>query len=248
MDAAAQEQGAGSALGSTGARSRPRRKGPGVSRELIIETTLRFVEGGDEDALTMRALGSELGVSAMALYRYFDSKEQILDEVVDALLARVAPPSADPAAWEAWIEESALDLRGVLVRYPAALATFTSHPVTTPAALARIESALGVLRSAGFEGSDAAQAFAAVHTYTIGFAALEVSRSRTLVPGGGEAQVSRYWHLYFGTLPADRFPNLVELAVDLAEFTSEGQFTVGLRRLLSGLRVQLDSRGESPLT
>ena len=67
------------------------------------------------------------------------------------------------------------------------------HPVTTPAALARIESALAVLRAAGFEGSDAAQGFAAVHTFTIGFAALEVSRSRTLVPGGGQAQVSRYW-------------------------------------------------------
>lgn len=247
MDAAAQEQNGRPALGSTGARPRPRGKGPGVSRERIIETALGFVEDGDDDLLTMRALGSELGVSAMALYRYFASKEQILDEVVDALLGRVAPPSADPAAWEAWIEESALGLRGVLVRYPAALATFTSHPVTTPAALTRIESALGVLRAAGFEGADAAQGFAAVHTYTIGFAALEVSRSRTLVPGAGEAQVSRYWHLYFGTLPADRFPNLVELAVDLADFTSESQFTVGLCRLLSGMRAQLASRG-GPLT
>lgn len=242
MDAAAHERRPGPARGSTGARSR-RAEGPGISRERIIEIALGYVEGGDEDALTMRALGSELGVSAMALYRYFDSKDQILDEVVDTLLAEVAPPSADPAAWKDWIEEFALGLRGMLVRYPAALATFTSHPVTTPAALARIESALAVLRAAGFGGSDAAQGYAAVHTYTIGFAALEVSRSRTLVPGGGEAQVSRYWHLYFGTLPADEFPNLVELAVDLADFTSESQFAVGLRQLLSGMRVELAGRG-----
>jgi len=51
-----------------------------------------------------------------------------------------------------------------------------------------------------------------------------------------------------GTLPADRFLDLVELAVDLAEFTSESQSTAGLRRLLSGMRVQLAGREEGPLT
>ncbi|MDQ6726253.1 MAG: TetR/AcrR family transcriptional regulator [Actinomycetota bacterium] len=219
-----------------------------MTRERIVDAALRYVETADEESLTMRALGADLGVSAMALYRYFESKEQILDEVVDTLLAQVPAPAADAGDWEAWIEEFALGMRDLLVRYPAALATFTSHPVTTTAALARMESGLAVLRSAGFHAAGAAQGFAAVHTYTIGFAALEVSRARTMVPGGGHGHVARYWHLFFGTLPPDRFPNLVELAPDLAQFTSAGQFQIGLRTLLAGLRTQLRDPGPAPTT
>lgn len=213
------------------------RRNPAVTRRRIVETALAYVERGEEDLLTMRALGQRLGVSSMALYRYFAGKEEILEQVVDTLLARVSPPAADPAAWEDWIEESARALRGLLVGSPAALRTFTGHPVATPAALARMEAALAVLRRAGFDGPDAARAFATVHTYTIGFAALEVSRAQAVPPGGGQA--SRYWHIFFGTLPPDDFPNLVELAPDLAQFTGEVQFTAGLRSLLAGLRASL---------
>ncbi|MDQ6726459.1 MAG: hypothetical protein M3066_09895, partial [Actinomycetota bacterium] len=65
----------------------------------------------------------------------------------------------------------------------------------------------------------------------------------------GHGQVSRYWHLFFGTLPPDRFPNLVELAADLAQFTSAGQFQIGLRTpLLAGLRTQLSDPRPDPAT
>lgn len=211
-----------------------------VTRRRIVDVALEYVEAGDEAALTMRALGQRLGVSSMALYRYFSSKEEMLGEVVDTLLARLPPPARDAGDWEGWLEDSALTLRDFLVTYSTALHTFTSHPVTTPAAMARMESALSVLRGAGFSGPHAARAFAAVHTYTIGFAALQVSRSRTRAPAPVGADPSRYWHLFFGTLPPDRFPNLVDLAPDLAMFTSPEQFQTGLRSLLRGLRAELE--------
>jgi TetR/AcrR family tetracycline transcriptional repressor len=72
---------------------------------------------------------------------------------------------------------------------------------------------MGVLRSAGFDEAGAKRAYAAVHTYTLGFAALEASRSRWAPPEG--------------QLPA--------LAKQLAAYTTVRQFSEGLNYMLDGL-------------
>ncbi|MGZ4684137.1 MAG: hypothetical protein ACXV8G_16895, partial [Acidimicrobiales bacterium] len=50
------------------------------------------------------------------------------------------------------------------------------RPVTTPVARARLAGTIAVLVAAGFDEADATRAYAAVHTYTIGFSALEAGR------------------------------------------------------------------------
>ena len=70
-----------------------------------------------------------------------------------------------------------------------------------------------VLRRAGIDEETARSAYGAVHTYTIGFAALEASRARQ-APGGEHAG---------------------GLARQLAAYTTTRQFTDGLRYLLEGV-------------
>src|SRR3712207_7384968 len=41
--------------------------------------SVRLIDQEGRDRLTMRRLGSELGVEAMALYRYIPGREQLLD-------------------------------------------------------------------------------------------------------------------------------------------------------------------------
>ncbi len=45
-----------------------------------------FIDTHGLPGLTMRRLGNELGVEAMALYRYVPGKEDLLDAVVDELI------------------------------------------------------------------------------------------------------------------------------------------------------------------
>jgi hypothetical protein len=72
---------------------------------------------------------------------------------------------------------------------------------------------MGVLRRAGLDEQAARSGYGALHTYTIGFAALEASRAGW-VPGSGDVS---------------------SLAQQLAAYTTAGQFIEGLRYLLEGI-------------
>ena len=62
---------------------------------------------------------------------------------------------------------------------PGALHVYLRRPVVTPAAIERMDAMLGVLREAGFDEPLARRAYGAIHTYTIGFAALQASRHQS---------------------------------------------------------------------
>jgi AcrR family transcriptional regulator len=186
-----------------------------LSRDQVIDAAEQRVRAGEHETLSMRSLAAELGVAPMSLYSHVRDKDDLLDEVVDRLLANAWQPSVAREDWVDWIREGAERLRQLLITEPVALQTYLSHPVTLPNAIARMEAMLDVLRTAGFSPTEAEGAYAAVHTYTIGFAALEASRAANL---GGSSD------------SADD-----PLRKRLARFTTAAQFRKGLTYLLEGL-------------
>ena len=58
--------------GSGTKRARPRVP---LSRDLVLQTALRLADQGGLASLTMRKLGQELGVEAMAVYYHFANKD-----------------------------------------------------------------------------------------------------------------------------------------------------------------------------
>lgn len=184
-----------------------------LSRQQVIDAAMAAVRRGDSDQMTIRSLAAELGVAPMSLYRHVRDKDDILDEVLERLLAPAWRPRGSRDPWQKWMTEAADRLRRLLVSEPAALYVYLRHPVVSPAALERMESMIGVLRSAGLDEPAADSAYAAIQTYTIGFAALECSRDR--------------WRSS-------------EEAVDptarkIASYATPRQFAVGLRYLLDAI-------------
>ena len=149
----------------------------------------------------------------MALYRHVHNKDDLLIEVVDRLFAPRWQPRANRGNWRAYTAEAAERLRRFLVTEPAALYVYLEHPVVSPTSVARMDAMLEVLRAAGFDNQGAERAYAAVHTHTVGFAALEASRARAVRPDE----------------PTD------ELHKKLASFTTPRQFKQGLTFLLDGI-------------
>jgi TetR/AcrR family transcriptional regulator, tetracycline repressor protein len=194
---------------------RPARRAPWgtISREDVIRAAVGTVANGGYEEMTIRSLAAGLGVAPMSLYRHIRDKDDLLDEVVDRLLARVWRPSRGQDDWRAWVIEAAANLRQFLVTQPAALHVYLRHPVVSPSALERMDAIMDVLRRTGADEASARRAYGALHTYTIGFAALEASRAGW-APGSG--QVS-------------------SLAQQLAAYTTGGQFIEGLRYLLEGI-------------
>jgi AcrR family transcriptional regulator len=178
---------------------------------------MRFVEAGDFEKMTIRGIARELGVAPMSLYRHVRNKGDLLGEVVDRLQERSWRPEVTESDWRAWVAEAADKLRHFLVTQPAALHVYLRHPVVSPAAMARMKAMTDVLGQSGADVEAVRRAYAAIHTYTVGFAALEAS--------------------WGDRLPIDdnRGDGNDDLAEQLAAYTTPSQFAVGLRYLLDGI-------------
>ena len=68
----------------------PRRRRGQLSRERVLAAALALVDAEGVDTLTMRRLGRELGCNAMALYRYANSRDALLDGVWRPSMAELA--------------------------------------------------------------------------------------------------------------------------------------------------------------
>lgn len=222
---------------SLSAPSRPAgRAGWGtISREQIVDAALRAIrQSGGYQQMTIRSLAADLGVAPMSLYRHVRDKDDLLNEVVDRLLVRAWRPRADEADWKAWTTEAADKLRQFLVTQPAALHVYLRHPVVSRAAIARMEAMMRVLRPAVGDEEAARRAYAAIHTYTIGFAALEASRAgwdSSPAAGLSAAQSASE------TLGRRERPDsgTQHMAEQLAAYTTPRQFAEGLHYLLDGI-------------
>jgi hypothetical protein len=120
-----------------------------------------------------------------------------------------------PAAsgtWQARLTVAAEGLRRLLVEEPGALYVYLRHPVISATAIRRMEMMLKILRDAGYDTASSKTAYAALQTYTIGFAALETSRA--------------------GWVPPEKTSRM---AKDLVAMTSPKQFASGLGYLLAGI-------------
>jgi TetR/AcrR family transcriptional regulator, tetracycline repressor protein len=184
-----------------------------LSRADIVDAAVTIVEAGGYEEMSIRSLAADLGVAPMSLYRHIRNKDDLLDEVVSRLLASAWPPTVTEDNWQDWIVDAAVKLRQFLVAQPAALHVYLRHPVVSPAGVERMDAMMDVLRRAGLDEAAARSAYGALHTYTVGFAALESSRS-AWAPHSGD--ISRR-------------------AEQLAAYTTSGQFIDGLRYLLEGI-------------
>jgi AcrR family transcriptional regulator len=205
----------------TAARSGRRRRAlrGAISRDQIVEAALNLLARGSHDELTVRALAAELDVAPMSLYRHIGSKDDVLDEAVDIMLREMPRLRVPQRDWRRYLTAAAVSFRDFLVSQPAALHVYLRHPVVSSAALERMDAMLVSLRAAGCSERDAERAYATIHTYTIGFAALEANREAYVAPPSDSALEAR-----------------------LAAFTTSRQFRNGLAYLLDGIEASIRKR------
>ena len=70
------------------------RTGP-LTRESISATALQLIDKQGLEGLSMRRLGRELGVEAMAIYHHFKNKGELLEAVLERLLDEMEIPPRD---------------------------------------------------------------------------------------------------------------------------------------------------------
>lgn len=130
-------------------KSSGRGQGGRLTRERILRAAIAMADRAGVGAVTMRGLGSELGVEGMALYRHFANKDELLEAMVDLLVGDItAPPAGGP--WRSAIRARALSARSVFGGRRWAQRLLATRLVLGPGTLGHIEAVTRVLRDAGF--------------------------------------------------------------------------------------------------
>jgi len=146
-----------------------------LSRELIADTALRIIDSDGLGGLSMRKLGSALGVEAMSLYHYIENKSDLLDAVVDNLYGEIDLPTDVPDNdWEPAFRQGLRSFHDVLLKHPAALELFTTRPSSSANALAVMGWAFDRCRMAGLNAREAAETFHFCVAWVLGHVASEL--------------------------------------------------------------------------
>jgi AcrR family transcriptional regulator len=232
----------GSIAAAWGLRDRPG-KGPrpGLSLPRIVRAGLTVAAAEGLAAVSMNRVATELGVGTMSLYRYVESKRELLELMVDAALG--PSPAAEPdATWRQglsrWAWSAVAGYRDNLwvVQIPL------TGPPAYPNALSWLEQALYYMRDTGLDESQKMSVILLLSNYVRVQATMEAQIDAAVRAAGisGAEAMAGYGQLLRLLLDEHRFPQLMAVAdagvLDQAD-PWEDEFSFGLERILDGVDV-----------
>ena len=135
----------------------PKRRAPGrpsrLSREQIIEAALNQLDEDGLSTFSLTRLSRRLGISVMALYTYFPSREAMLDAVTDSIFAEfVTPP--ETGAWQARLETWVSSIHQLFVRRPIGLRLVRQQEGIFPSWWQNWVPMVRILEEAGLTGAE----------------------------------------------------------------------------------------------
>jgi AcrR family transcriptional regulator len=217
---------------------------PGLTVQKIAAAAVAIADTDGLDAISMRRVAAELGVSAMAAYRHVSSKDDVLEIMVDLVYGEVDIP--DAAGWRETMSTFAHGVRGLVLKHP--WLTWLSAPQVvfelTPRRLALEERALSVLEGLGLDADTAMSVYRSVAAFVHGATRAEIGYRQLIqergCADGADARLGLSgqlnWLLSTGRYPA--FARYVQNAVRQDDLT--WQFETGLDYVLDGIAARIE--------
>ncbi len=156
-----------------------------LDRASIVEAALEHIEESGLTSLTMRRLGARLGVEAMSLYHHIPGKEDLLDAVVETLIARMHADTevigTPTAGWQDFLQRLAHGVRRMALAHPKSFPLVASRPPDAPwlrpplRSLDWVETFLSGLCADGFSDEAAVATYRAFTSFLLGHLLLEAS-------------------------------------------------------------------------
>jgi AcrR family transcriptional regulator len=208
----------------------------------VTENALKLADADGLDALTIRKLAQHLGVTPMALYWHFRSKEDLLEGVAEQVWGEIEVNVDPDAPWWAQLQGLLESLVTVLRAHSAAAQLLLEHEKRNEAALRATEVTLDVLRRAGFDPKHAS----AIARSTLWTGITLVMSEAGYQPELSEderAEYRRRNEVYLAMLPAVRYPRLVQCATQMADCDPDFHYRLGVEMFIAGVRAMAERYG-----
>ncbi len=143
-----------------------------LSRDAVVTAAMSLADRGGIDRLSMRALAADLGVEAMSLYNHVRNKEDLIDALVEVVLAEIGRPHPGPD-WRGALRARALSMRAAFLAHSWAPQLIVGRLNTGPNMLAFYDATIGCLVEAGVDHARADHLCNAMDSLIYGFHLLE---------------------------------------------------------------------------
>lgn len=108
----------------------------------MLATAVDFADAHGLDALSMRALATELGVVPMALYKHVADKTDLVAGMIDIVVGGYAQPAAG-SLWRDAVTSRMLSARDALARHPWLRPAIETATRRTPVVLGHMNAVAG---------------------------------------------------------------------------------------------------------
>jgi TetR/AcrR family tetracycline transcriptional repressor len=204
-----------------------------LTRERILAAALALTDREGLGALSMRTLGTALGVEAMSLYKHFASKEAIVEGLVTQALDEIDWSVDASSPWQDRVAIQVCSLREFGLRHSDAFRVLAAGPALGSASLRPLEGLLAALADGGFARAHAVSVMWTIVSYVLGAVTGELAeRKRTKKPKRKQSVSGS----------VESFPNVAAAAELLEGCDFEEELMAGLRRILAGAVAERSKR------
>jgi TetR/AcrR family transcriptional regulator, tetracycline repressor protein len=209
-----------------------------LSRAAIVERALTVMDTDGPEAVTIRRIAQEFGVTPMALYWHVANKDELLAAMGDALLADVVPPPAT-GSWSVQLRGVVETLVEHLSRHPAAAGLVFPRVLVTEPGLRLTEFTLTLLEDAGFSREQAAD-LARMGLQTAMMLVTQLPGSENQAAQEQREALLAEKRAHIENLPADLYPRVREAAVALTDCADEdAYYSFGVDLYIEGAQALL---------
>jgi AcrR family transcriptional regulator len=230
----------------------PRRKQgqhPLLSRGHIVRAAIDIADMEGIQALSIRHVAAKLGVSTMALYWYVESKEDVLDLMVDTVYAEITFSQLPSESWRTDCMMLATQVRKVMRSHPWLASLSSNRPLLGPNALKLHECLLATLSALALDKSMTLAIAEMIGVYVRGFVQKELGESEARRRSGlseEEWRVSVAPYIQKQVVESPHYPQLAQYFLHAQEWDDDKRFMFGLTCLLDGVVTQvLQARGKA---
>ena len=206
-----------------------------LSKQAVVDRGLALADASGLDGLTIRRLAQDLGVTPMALYWHFRSKDELLLALADQVWSEL-DIDVDPAQpWSRQLRGLLESLVRVLRAHPAASQLLLETEKQSESFLRATEVTLAVLRGAGLD-PEHASAIARSAMWTGLTLVMSAPGSKPGMSEGELAEMLRRNRVRMAMLPTDRYPHVVECAGPLNDCDDpEFHYRFGIDLFIAGV-------------
>jgi len=213
-------------------KSRPTRtpasRGP-LTREAISGVALLLIDREGLDGLSMRRLGSQLGVEAMALYHHFRNKGELLDAVMDRMLDEVEWPERGTQPPLARLRTMFESYRQLAMKHPHTFILLAYRRFNTEHSFALYEKILEAMEDLGLNAALSARYFRMFGYYMNGAGLAEIA-SRATEPDATPVQLEDF-------KGGDRFPHVAAVVPHLRVSKLDAIYQFGFEMILREMEI-----------